>query len=421
MKRIEFKEIKEEVFYEKLENGLEVYLYPTNKSKNFYATISTKYGSSVMSYKKGNKTINVLPGTAHFLEHKVMNFTTNKEYMERVNKLGSITNAYTTYNVTNYNIFGSKNIIENLSLIFDMVYNPVITNENVKNEKGIISEEIDMDKDDINISSMLKKLKNLFYKSFPINHILGEKEDINKMTSSYLKMIYNDFYRPNNMFVIVVGNFNKEEVIGYIRTYMKKFQSKNKETIKIKKVKEPDEVKVAYEEISKNTFETKVYYSIKINKNIFKDINKTDINYYLNIILSANFSTTSRLYEKYKNKKIVSTLAAGFKIYDNHIIISIVASTDDKDKFINNIKRDINNLSLTENVFDRKRKKLLSEVILGFENIEDIEFLVTYNILENKKLDNKDYQIIENLDYKKCLSVMKKLKFDNNSILVCKK
>lgn len=51
MKKINFN-YGEIVYKEVLDNGLTVYLYPTNKSKNFYITVSTHFGAEVMSYKK---------------------------------------------------------------------------------------------------------------------------------------------------------------------------------------------------------------------------------------------------------------------------------------------------------------------------------------------------------------------------------
>lgn len=51
MKKIDFN-YGEIVYKEVLDNGLTVYLYPTNKSKNFYITVSTHFGAEVMSYKK---------------------------------------------------------------------------------------------------------------------------------------------------------------------------------------------------------------------------------------------------------------------------------------------------------------------------------------------------------------------------------
>lgn len=419
MKIINFENIKEKIYYEKLDNGMEVYLYPTNKSKNFYASISTKYGSSTTSYKKGEENISVYPGTAHFLEHKVMNFTTNKEYFERMNELGSACNAYTTYNVTNYNIFGSGNVNENLNLLFDMVMNPGINEENVESEKGIICEEIDMDKDDVITNLYIKRNQNLFHKLYPINHILGEKEDINKINSSYLKMIYKDFYKPSNMFIIVVGSFILEDVLEFIKAYMKKVINKTEEKIKIKKIKEPDKVKVEYEIVKKEVSEDKVYYSSKINKKIFKGLSDYELSYYLRIILSSNFAATSPLYEKYKMSNLITTLKSEFKIFDNHLILTIKASTPNSEKFISNLKKDIKNLNIDENTFIRKKRKILSETILTFENIEDVEFLITNSILTHKKLYNKDYDLIKNLDYKIINDIIKKINFDNSSLLIC--
>ena len=233
-------------------------------------------------------------------------------------------------------------------------------------------------------------------------------------------MIYKDFYTPNNMFVIVVGNFNKDEVINFIRNYMKRFKLNNNK-ITINKIKEPDKVKIAYEIVNKRISEDKVYYSIKINKNTFENINKIDLNYYLQILLSSNFSTTSFLYEKYKNQNIITSMKSDFKIFDNHIIITVKAVTPNSNEFVKNIKNDIKNISILPETFERKKKKILSSLILSFENIEDVEYLITNNILLNKKLYNKDYRTIKNLKFDIMTSIIKKINFDNQSILICTK
>ena len=45
MKKIKLNTIGEEITYEKLENGLEVFLYNKNDSTNNYVTFTTKFGS----------------------------------------------------------------------------------------------------------------------------------------------------------------------------------------------------------------------------------------------------------------------------------------------------------------------------------------------------------------------------------------
>ena len=74
-----FRKVDEELFIETLDNGITVYMYPTKKTKNFYLSISVKYGACVEKYKVGNKVFDIIPGSAHFLEHKVMALSENVE------------------------------------------------------------------------------------------------------------------------------------------------------------------------------------------------------------------------------------------------------------------------------------------------------------------------------------------------------
>ena len=45
MKKITIKKINEDIYYEKLDNGLDVYLYVNENMNNNYVTFSTRYGS----------------------------------------------------------------------------------------------------------------------------------------------------------------------------------------------------------------------------------------------------------------------------------------------------------------------------------------------------------------------------------------
>ena len=163
------------------------------KSKNFYISISTLFGANVNKYKKNNKIIEVIPGTAYFLEHRIMDFTKNKKAMDLINGLGSMPNAYTMYDITNYNLFGSVDILKNIKLLLDCVFKAKILEKDVKKEVGIISEEIDMENDNLSYKIMSNIFKNAFVKDKSITTpILGTKESISRITSKYLIDIYND-------------------------------------------------------------------------------------------------------------------------------------------------------------------------------------------------------------------------------------
>lgn len=417
MKIKTFKKVDEKVYTEKLDNGLEVYLYKTDKTKNFYITISVKYGARITKYKVGNRVVDVIPGSAHFLEHKVMALSENKEISKRINDLGSLANAWTSYYGTNYNIFGSINLIENLKLLLDIFYNTNINEKSVNEEKGIIGEEIDMYKDQIDSLMYSKLFDNLFNKSYSKHTVVGEREDIANITAKSLNEIYNDYYVPNNTFIIVTGNFDIDEVMNTIKDYMKNIKVKPKELPKRIKERDKEIVNIPYEEIKKDMENTRVKYAIKMKKNIFGIKDDNILKDYLGLILSNNFSATSELFERYKDNDIVIGMSYGVNIIDDYLIININALTNDGNRFIDNIKEDIKKLKLNEEEFERKKKKYLKSYILDFDNIEDVEYLLSLSLMIDNKIDYNEYDKLIALNYKEASRIMKLINFDNTSII----
>ena len=415
MNKYTFLKVNEDIYYEKLKNGLEVFLYPTNKTKNFYMSISVKYGANVTKYKIDNKEYEIIPGSAHFLEHKVMALSENKEISKRINSYGSLANAWTNYRGTNYNIFGSINLIENLRILLDVFYNINLDEKNVNEEKGIIGEEIDMYKDQINSLMTEHLFKNLFSNSYVKNSVIGERSDIENITSKSLTKIYNDYYSPNNTFIVVCGSFDTEEVMNLIKEYTNNLKPKKLPKRIIDK--EKDEVNIEYEEIKKDNDFTRVKYGVKINKKLFNLKNEILLRYYLNIILSNNFSPTSKLYEKYKNENIIINMSSSINIIDDYVVIVISAICNDGDIFIKNISKDIKNISLNEKEFERKKKLFIKSYILDFDNIEDIEYNIVDSILFEDRVNYNEYDDINNMDYNIALDIINSLNFDNVSII----
>ena len=412
-----FKKVDEKIYKEKLDNGLEVYLYKTDKTKNFYITISVKYGARITKYKVGNRVVDVIPGSAHFLEHKVMALSENKEISKRINDLGSLANAWTSYYGTNYNIFGSINLIENLKLLLDIFYNTNITEKTVNEEKGIIGEEIDMYKDQIDSLIYSKLFDNLFNKTYCKHTVVGEREDIEKITADSLNQIYKDYYVPNNTFIVVTGNFDIDEVMTTIKEYMSNIKVKPKELPKRIKEREKENVNVPYEEIKKDMENTRVKYAIKMKKNIFGIKDDNILKDYLGIVFSNNFSATGELFERYKDNDIILGMSYGINIVDDYLIIVINALTNDGNKFIENIKEDIKKLKITEEEFERKKKKYLKSYILDFDNIEDIEYLISLSLMMDNKIDYNEYDELVNLNYKEAQRIIKLINYDNTSII----
>ena len=417
MKENIFEKVNEKIYTETLDNGIEVYLYPTNKTKNFYISISVKYGARITKYKTKDKVVDVIPGSAHFLEHKVMALSENASISKRINELGSLANAWTNYYGTNYNIFGSINLIENLKLLLDIFYNTDINEKCVDEEKGIIGEEIDMYKDEINSLMYNNLFNNLFNKSYVKNTVVGERSDIEKITAKGLNEIYDDYYSPNNTFIIVTGNFDVEEVSKVIHEYMDKLKLQRKELPKRITEKEEEKVCINYQEIKRDSENNRVKYAIKMNKKNFNFKDDLFLRYYISIILSSNFSSSSPLFEKYKNEGIIITMSSGVNIIDDYVIIIISATCNDGNKFIESIEKDIKHLSLNKTSFERKKKLFLKSYILDFDNIEDVEYNICESLLIDNKVDYNEYSHINNMNYEEASKILNNFSYDNVCIV----
>ena len=189
MKKIKLKDIDEFVYYEKLDNGLEVYLYSKDTVHSSYVTFTTKYGSVYNEFIPiGEDKMKTFPkGIAHFLEHKVFVQKEDPQPMEFFAESGSNCNAYTTFRNTTYLFYATKSLKENINYLLDYVQNIYLTDESVESEKGIISEEIhmyeDRPNDILNEKIRLNTLHNNPYR----DSIIGTVSDIEKITKEDLE------------------------------------------------------------------------------------------------------------------------------------------------------------------------------------------------------------------------------------------
>ena len=114
MKKIQIERINEIVYEHELSNGFKIYIWPYKMVSDIYLTLTIKYGSIDTTFELNNKKVTVPNGMAHFLEHIKFNEegTTAHEYFY---KLGSYTNAYTTFDHTSYEVMCNNNVKDNLT------------------------------------------------------------------------------------------------------------------------------------------------------------------------------------------------------------------------------------------------------------------------------------------------------------------
>ncbi|OMK30336.1 hypothetical protein BER30_002926 [Clostridioides difficile] len=207
--------LKEEVYYEKLQNGLDVYFMPKRGFMKKYAILATNYGSNDLEFVPigEDKKIRVNEGIAHFLEHKMFEQPDGGDAFDKFSKLGVNANAFTNFTMTAYLFSATENFYESLEHLIDYVQTPYFTDENVEKEKGIIAQEIKMYNDDPDWNVYFNCLKAM-YVNYPARiDIAGTVDSIYKITKEELYKCYNTFYNPGNMALFVVGDLDVEKVI----------------------------------------------------------------------------------------------------------------------------------------------------------------------------------------------------------------
>lgn len=422
METINLKGIDEVIYYEKISNGLDVYLYRKEGISNNYVTFTTKFGSIYNEFTPiGKKKIIKVPyGVAHFLEHKVFAQENDPQPEEFFGKSGTICNAYTTFKNTTYLFTGPNNLEDNIKFLLDYVQSPYFTEDNVNSEKGIITQEIHMC-DDNPTDVMYEHIrKNSLYNNSFKDSIIGTVNDINKITKDTLYTCYNTFYNPSNMFLVITGNFNPEDVLNIIKENQSNKEFPKLDNIKIKEYKEPDKVVKQKEVINISTKMPKFSYNIKVSlKNI--DIDKRKYNLYLFILFSLLFDDTSIFDEESKKEGIITnSLYLNILNCDSHLLISLINETNDYDKVINKIKNTLKNINIKEEDFNRKKKVLISNELFSFENIEVINEMIIDNILFENKIEDNILGIIKSLNIEEMNNIINSLDLSNTSTVIIK-
>lgn len=423
MKKITINQTNEILYYEKLNNGLEVYIVPNKNQKNFYITYNTKFGSINTEFKTStDKSFKKVPnGIAHYLEHLMFNME-NGTAFDFYSKLGSSINAFTTYNLTCYEVYSSTYFKENLNYLLEYVETPYFTNELVNNERGIITEEIKMYDNNPNTELTYSSYKNIFINDKRKNLISGTVDDIKKITKENLLDCYNTFYNPNNMFIVITGNVNPEEAIAIIEKRENERPIKNINIIK-KEITEPKKVNKKYEEIKMNVETNKVNISYKIPRKQFNKLNVTsiDLNIYISIIFNLLFGRTSIIQEKLISSKIIQNGININKTFTkDYIIVSLTTETDYVDTFIKLVKETLDNIKIDSCDLDRKLKVYKSNYILHFDEIELVNNIIQDNIIEYNKFINDYMDIYDNINIDILNKVIDTLKTKEESILVIK-
>ncbi|MDR2659377.1 MAG: insulinase family protein [Spirochaetaceae bacterium] len=219
----------EKLIQGKLDNGLRYYIYENRKPEGRAALTLAVNAGAVLEDDDEN-------GLAHFVEHMAFNGTERFSESEVVDYLRSLgmrfgadANAYTTADQTVYeievpvetDIDGIKRIpVKALDIIDDWMYAITFEPEAVNDERPIIMEEYRLRR----FGAMGRQQKVLSAgllagSRYAERDVIGLPEVIENAPAQKLKGFYKKWYKPENMAIILVGDFDgaalEKKLAGY--------------------------------------------------------------------------------------------------------------------------------------------------------------------------------------------------------------
>ncbi len=423
MNKIELNHLDTTIYHERLENGLEIFVAPNHHGNNVYATYSTKLGSVYNEFVPFGKKefVKVPDGVAHFLEHKVFEQEDGSDPFEFFTSHGASANANTSNYKTTYLFQGTKDITENLKYLLHYVEHPYFTDENVEKEKGIIKQELLMYDDDPYWKLYETTLFNSFQKH-PIRYSVGGTvQSIQKITKDILYECYNTFYHPRNMFLVVTGDVEPEEIISLVREEQSHRETKEMDAVKIKLVDEPDTVYKEQEDLYMDITIPKVTVAYKINMEQLQNITERDFKKYLNICLDLKFGETSQVVEELKEQNIITESFGYDVIYTNrHALIMISTETKNTKEVILKIDEMIHHLSCTEEELERAKKVIISNNIYMTDHIYSMNHKIMSDMIREGKVMDHVVDEIKRLNIQDLEQLIKQLDFSNKTITTVK-
>jgi len=351
---------------EVLDNGLTVILLEDHTAPVVTIQAWVKAGSITEGEYLGS-------GISHFVEHMLFKGTERRSVGQigrEVKESGGQTNAYTGHDKTVYYVtFHSDYFDKALDIMADVLMHSVFDPVEVEREREVILKEIKMNRDDP-FRHLYSMAHETAYAVHPYRHpVIGYESLLRALTRDDLMKYYRRLYVPNNIALVVVGDFAAAEALPKIEAEFREFERMSVS---------PDIVPV--EPPQKGPRERTEEFAVTVAQSMMgfhgpsidsEDMYPMDV---LAIILGGG--DTSRLYRELREKRgIVYTISAWSATPRDAGMFWIASSFEPENseaveaavwKEIEKLESEV----VSEEELQTARAKVLSEYIFSKESVE---------------------------------------------------
>ena len=374
--------VKEMVYRTRLANGLTVALLPKKEFKEVYGSVTVQFGSVDTLITEVDGDVKEYPGgIAHFLEHKLFEREDASDLISAFTSLGADSNAFTSFTKTSYLFSATDHFLENLELLDELVTSAQFTEDSILREQDIIQQEREMYQDDPDSCLFFSTLANLYPGTPLATDIVGSEESISQINLTNLQENFTRFYKPVNMSLFFVGNFDVERVQDYFESKELKdldVQEVVREKLVLQDVKQTDSMRM---EVSS----PKLAIGIRGKQ----EVAEADC-YRYHILLKLLFAmmfgwTSDRFQNLYESGKIDASLSLEIEVTSRFHFVVLTMDTKEPVALSHQFRKAIRNftkdLDITEDHLDIIKREMFGEF---FSSMNSLEFIATqYDAFEH--------------------------------------
>ncbi len=215
----------------RFDNGLTYYVRPNHKPEKKVELRLVVNAGSVLE-------TDAQQGLAHFMEHMNFNGTKNFQKNDLVSYLQSIgvqfgadLNAYTSFDETVFILpvptDKPGNLDKGFQILEDWAHNALLTDKDIDEERAVVLEESRMGKgaDQRMLDEYLPQLMSgsIYARRLPI----GKDEILKHFKYGQIRSFYKEWYRPDLMAVVVVGDIDTATAMKYLREHFATLKNGN--------------------------------------------------------------------------------------------------------------------------------------------------------------------------------------------------
>ena len=367
--------VKEMVYRTRLSNGLTVALLPKKEFKEVYGSVTVQFGSVDTLVTEVDGYVKEYPaGIAHFLEHKLFEREDASDLMSAFTSLGADSNAFTSFTKTSYLFSATDHFLENLDLLDELVTSAQFTEDSILREQDIIQQEREMYQDDPDSCLFFSTLANLYPGTPLATDIVGSEESISQINLTNLQENFTRFYKPVNMSLFLVGNFDVNQLQDYFERKELEdvgVQEVTREKFVLQDVKQTDSMRM---EVSSP--------KLAIGVRGKREVAEADCYRYhilLKLLFAMMFGWTSDRFQKlYESGKIDASLSLEVEVTSRFHFVMLTMDTKEPVALSHQFKKAIRNftkdLDITEDHLDIIKREMFGEF---FSSMNSLEFIAT--------------------------------------------